>query len=61
LRGRRSIALDRATLQACDAVLVVTDHDAVDYRLIAEHARLVVDTRNVLARQGVAADHIIKA
>jgi UDP-N-acetyl-D-glucosamine dehydrogenase len=61
LRGRRSIALDRATLQACDAVLVVTDHDAVDYRLIVEHARLVVDTRNVLARQGVAADHIIKA
>ncbi len=61
LRGRRSIALDRATLKAYDAVLVVTDHDAVNYELVAEHAPLVVDTRNVLARKGIAADHIIKA
>ncbi len=42
-------------------MLVVADHDAVDYGLIAEHARLIVDTRNVLARKGLAADHIIKA
>jgi UDP-N-acetyl-D-glucosamine dehydrogenase len=61
LRGRRSIALDRAALEAYDAVLVVTDHDAVDYGLVAEHARLVVDTRNVFARNGLAADHVIKA
>ena len=34
-------------LQAVDAVVVVTDHSAVDYDLVAEHARLVVDTRGV--------------
>ncbi len=42
--------LSAALLKAQDAVLVVTDHDAVDYRLVARASRLVVDTRNALAR-----------
>ncbi len=48
LAGRRSLALDPATLEGFDAVLVVTDHDAVDWGLVARHARLVVDTRDRL-------------
>jgi UDP-N-acetyl-D-mannosaminuronate dehydrogenase len=28
--------------------VVVTDHRAVDYGMVAEHAALVVDTRRVL-------------
>ncbi|QQR73874.1 MAG: nucleotide sugar dehydrogenase [Holophagales bacterium] len=43
----RSIALDAATLAAQDAVMIVTDHGAVDYDLVATHAALVVDTRGV--------------
>lgn len=39
-------------LRDCDAVFIVTDHDAVDYAMVAEHARLVVDTRNAMARVG---------
>jgi UDP-N-acetyl-D-glucosamine dehydrogenase len=39
--------LDAATLAAADAVIVVTDHSAVDYELVARHAALVVDTRGV--------------
>ncbi len=31
-------------------VLIVTDHDAVDYALLGEHAKLIVDTRNAMAR-----------
>ncbi|PVE20232.1 nucleotide sugar dehydrogenase, partial [Microvirga sp. KLBC 81] len=46
LAGRRSVPLTVATVASYDAVLIATDHDQVDYRLIAEHARLVVDTRN---------------
>ena len=34
-------------LKSQDAVLVVTDHSAVDYELVLEHAPLVVDTRGV--------------
>lgn len=34
-------------LAAQDVVMVVTDHAAVDYELVAEHAPLIVDTRGV--------------
>jgi UDP-N-acetyl-D-glucosamine dehydrogenase len=39
--------LTAETLAACDAAIVVTDHTAVDYELVARHAPLVVDTRGV--------------
>ena len=61
LTGRRSVALTAEALQACDAALVVTDHAGVDYALIAAEAPLVVDTRNALARHGLAGGHIVKA
>ncbi|HEY7747449.1 MAG TPA: nucleotide sugar dehydrogenase [Aestuariivirgaceae bacterium] len=61
LTGRRSVALDAASIGSYSAVLIATDHDAVDYKLIAEHARLIVDTRNVLARNGFASSKVIKA
>lgn len=47
LPAMTSVALDPATIAAYDAVLVVTDHAAVDYVAIAEHAQLVVDTRGI--------------
>ncbi|HYE50000.1 MAG TPA: nucleotide sugar dehydrogenase [Azospirillaceae bacterium] len=50
LAGRRSVPLDPAGLAGYDAVVIVTDHDAVSWTAIAEHARLVVDTRNRLKR-----------
>lgn len=35
-------------LRSVDCVVIVTDHSYVDYAFIAEHAPLVVDTRNAL-------------
>jgi UDP-N-acetyl-D-glucosamine dehydrogenase len=46
----KSVALTATTLAAADCVLILTDHDAVDYSAIAQHAKLVVDTRNAMAR-----------
>jgi UDP-N-acetyl-D-glucosamine dehydrogenase len=60
LAGRRSVSLTAETVAAYDAVLIATDHDNVDYRLVAEHARLVVDTRNACARAGIASGSILK-
>ncbi len=37
-------------LRSRDCVLVVTDHTAFDWAFIAEHANLIVDTRNASAR-----------
>ena len=42
--------LDRDRLAGYDAVLIATDHDAVDYALVAAACPLVVDTRNVVPR-----------
>jgi len=42
-----STPLDVAQLENVDAVVLVTDHSAVDYDLVAAHAPLVIDTRGV--------------
>ena len=31
--------------------MIVTDHTAVDYRMIRRNARLVVDTRNAMPKE----------
>ncbi|HVN04060.1 MAG TPA: nucleotide sugar dehydrogenase [Bryobacteraceae bacterium] len=41
-----------------DCTVIITDHSAFDYRLVAERAGLVVDTRNAL--QGVNSPHIVR-
>jgi UDP-N-acetyl-D-glucosamine dehydrogenase len=61
LAARRSLPLTAQTLQQHHAVLIATDHDDVDYRLIVDTAPLVVDTRNVCARLGLAAAAVYKA
>jgi len=61
LTNRRSVPLSKARIAAADAVLIVTDHDRIDYRDVARHAKLVVDTRNALARAGIAGEKVIKA
>lgn len=61
LKGRRSVALDAATVRGFDAVLIATDHDGLDYAALAQWSRLIIDTRNVFARNGIVADHVVKA
>ncbi len=38
----------RESLREADAVVIVADHGGVDYRMVAEEARLVIDTRGVM-------------
>jgi UDP-N-acetyl-D-glucosamine dehydrogenase len=47
--GRQGVALTAEGVAQYDLVLVVTQHRAVDYPLVARHARLIVDTRNAFA------------
>jgi UDP-N-acetyl-D-glucosamine dehydrogenase len=61
LTDRRSVALTPKRIAAADAVLIVTDHDSVDYKLIGKHARLVVDTRNAMAKSKAGSRRIVKA
>lgn len=59
--GRVSIELTPEKCQSYNAIVVVTDHDNVDYQMIADNSRLVIDTRNVFSRKGIASSIIVKS
>jgi UDP-N-acetyl-D-glucosamine dehydrogenase len=61
LAGRASVALSADTVAGYDAVLIATDHDGIDYAALVSSAKLLVDTRNVCERTGVAGGNVIKA
>ena len=46
-----SVEFSSEAVQAADCLIVVTDHSSIDYGLVAEHAKQVVDTRNALKRR----------
>ncbi len=48
-------------LRSQDCVVIATDHTAFDYELIAEHAPLVVDTRNATKHVRRDRRHIVRA
>jgi UDP-N-acetyl-D-glucosamine dehydrogenase len=47
--GTRSVEWSRKVIGGFDAVLISTAHASVDYRQLAQWARLIVDTRNAMA------------
>ena len=49
------IALDEVALREADCVVIATHHAAYDWAWVAQHARVLVDTRNVLADVPTAA------
>lgn len=61
LTGRESVALTEKALDAYDAVIIATDHDATDHRLVAQHAKLVIDTRNACAAAGGDLSNVLPA
>jgi UDP-N-acetyl-D-glucosamine dehydrogenase len=61
LAGRTSLPWCPSLSADYDAVLIVTDHDTVDYRTVVDHAKLVVDTRNACRRNGIHSSKIVLA
>lgn len=51
-RSWTGVPLEAERLRKADAVLVLTDHSGVDYDLVAQEARLVIDTRNAMKAVG---------
>jgi UDP-N-acetyl-D-glucosamine dehydrogenase len=47
--GTRSVAWTRETLQNFDAVVIATNHEAVNYQQLADWSSCIVDTRNAMA------------
>jgi UDP-N-acetyl-D-glucosamine dehydrogenase len=54
----KSVELTPEVIASYDLLLLATNHDAFDYRVIQNHAQLVVDTRGIYLKGGV---NIVKA
>ncbi|RLQ84998.1 nucleotide sugar dehydrogenase [Notoacmeibacter ruber] len=61
LHGRRSVNPKSIEDHVYDLVLIATDHDAFDYPVLASKARLVLDTRNAMARRKLDQTNVFSA
>lgn len=59
--GRSSTAISSDSVRQFDAILIATDHDNIDYELIAGDAKLIVDTRNAMAQRGLRGSNVVQA
>lgn len=59
--GLRSVPLKDDIIRQSDAVLILTDHDGIDYKHVASLSRLFVDTRNVSFEFRKDFDNIVMA
>lgn len=58
----KSLPLTPANLKQCDAVVIVTDHAAVDWDMLGRESKLIIDTRNAMAKvKGRLKARLVKA
>ena len=57
-----SVELTADVLGQYDCAVVVTDHDAIDWHLVGDHAPLIVDTRDAITKNaGAVRARVVKA
>lgn len=61
LAAMQSVDLSPDTLAGYDCVLIATHHDACDWQMIADHAKLIVDTRGLMRRIAPNASNVVQA
>lgn len=59
-KGMKSVNLEPDTLSRFDAAVILTDHDAMDYATLANHTRLIIDTRNALRKRSVIGPAVVE-
>jgi UDP-N-acetyl-D-glucosamine dehydrogenase len=57
----KSINLNKEKIKGYDLVVLSTDHSLFNYKMIAENAKLVVDSRNAFEARGIKRKNIFKA
>ncbi len=57
----KSVELSPENLKKYDCVLIATHHQAYDWQMVADNAKLIVDTRNAMNGVKGKRDHIVKA
>lgn len=61
LLNRSAIAPDQVAAAGFDAILIATDHDAINYAALTALNIPIIDTRNAIARRDLAMDNVTKA
>lgn len=61
LLGHKSLSYDQICADRFDAILIATDHDAVDYLKLVETNLPIIDTRNAIERRGLPMTCVTKA
>jgi UDP-N-acetyl-D-glucosamine dehydrogenase len=56
-----SVPLTPQSLQSYDCVMVATHHAAYDWQMIADNAKLIIDTRGAMRNVKGKKDHIVQA
>ncbi|MAX26409.1 MAG: UDP-N-acetyl-D-glucosamine dehydrogenase [Phycisphaeraceae bacterium] len=56
-----SVELTADTLKQYDCVVIATNHEAYDWQMIADNAKLVIDSRGALRGVSGKRDHIVNA
>ena len=46
LKNKKSIRISEKIIKEYDLVLILTDHDYIDYEMLKKNAKLLIDTRN---------------
>ena len=57
----KSVPLTEKTLADYDCVLIATHHSTYDWQMIADHAKLIVDTRGVMRNVTGRREHVVYA
>ncbi len=45
---KKSVKVDKNTVKKYDCIVIATDHSCYDYKMLAETAKLIIDTRNAV-------------
>lgn len=59
--GKQSLPMAEIRTEDFDAVLIATDHDAMDYAALSGLGLPIIDTRNAMARRGLSTANVTKA
>lgn len=57
----KSVDISSESIKEYDLVIVSTDHSDFDYKMIAENANLIIDTRNAFQSRSINSGNIFKA
>ena len=60
LNGNRMMGMEtltKETLNNSDVVIIMTDHDQIDFQFVVENSNLIIDSRNVIKKDH---SHVIK-